>query len=134
LGSTGIFLALYLQSSVNSEMKNLTFGHMTHFRHRHFPDAQHDFLLNHPDDFLSQCTSDMAGEAFDQAVAREYMSRHKQPAQYLPSSNPSARAGRGRFASQEQRQTRKQGRCAMPKHFFINQNYSFSHDQGDVWQ
>ncbi|KAL0031621.1 hypothetical protein WJX77_010215 [Trebouxia sp. C0004] len=119
-------------SSLQSQMKNLTFAHISGFHHRHFPEAQHDFLKQHPNDFLGQTASDMQSEAFDQAAAREYMSRHKQPLRYAPSLPPPAEAKHERLTIQEQRQQKRQRQRAMPRHFFINSNYTTSLDQGLV--
>ena len=123
---------LHLQSSLKSEMRNLTFAHINSFRHRHFPEAQHDFLKLHPDDFLAQTASDMASEAFDQAAAREYISRHQKPVQYIPNSNVPAEARPERLTTQERRQQRRQRQRAMPRHFFINTVYRSSLNQGDM--
>ncbi|KAL0049112.1 hypothetical protein WJX82_006790 [Trebouxia sp. C0006] len=119
-------------SSLQSQMKNLTFGHISGFHHRHFPEAQHDFLYSHPNDFLGQTSSDFQSEAFDQAAAREYMSRHKQPLMYVPKSPPLAETKHERRTIQEQRQQKRQRQRAMPRHFFINGNYTSSKDQGLV--
>lgn len=127
-----IQLHLCLQSSLKSQMRNLTFAHISGFRHRHFPEAQHDFLKQHPNDFLGQTASDMQSEAFDQAAARQYMSRHKQPLKYVPGLPPSAEAKHERLTIQEQRQQKRQRQRAMPRHFFINGNYTTSLDQGTL--
>ncbi len=127
-----IQLHLCLQSSLQSQMKNLTFAHISGFHHRHFPEAQHDFLKQHPNDFLGQTASDMQSEAFDQAAAREYMSRHQQPLMYVPRFPPPAEAKHERLTIQEQRQQKRQRQKAMPRHFFINGNYTTSLDQGSL--
>lgn len=115
-------------------MRNLSFAHIPAFRHRHFPEAQHDFLRQHPDDFLGQTASDMQSEAFDQAAARTYMSKHQQPAKYVPNLKAPVEAKHVRLTMQEQRQQRRQRQRAMPKHFFINADYRSSNISGNVWQ
>ncbi len=124
--TVGVF---WLQSSLTSEMRNLTFAHIKDSHHRHFPEARHDFMAIHPEDFLSLVTSDMAGEAFDQAVAREYMRNHQQPAQYEPNSSPDFEAEHNnrRLSQHEKRQQRRQ---AMPKHMYINDQFRSSKDSG----
>ena len=132
-----------LQASLKSEMKNLTFSHIKHFRHRHFPEAQHDFRLNHPDDFLMQTASDMAGEALDQEAALQYMRKHKQPSQYTPQqqTNPGAADVTQRLTLQNRQQARRLIRQrrqvqpkAIPQHFFINKDFKYGKDTGNAQQ
>ncbi len=49
---------------------------------------------------------------------------------YVPKSPPLAEAKHERRTIQEQRQQKRQRQRAMPRHFFINGNYTSSQDQG----
>ena len=111
-------------------MRDLSFDHMTTFHHRHFPESRHDFMVEHPHDFLDGVTADMAAEAFDQAYALDYIKRHPQPLQFAPNSSPDYEAAHQhrRLSQHELRQQRRQ---SMPKHIYISNDYRSSHDSGE---
>lgn len=117
-----------LQSSLTSEMRNISFAHIKGFHHRHFPDARHDFMTHHPDDFLTLVSSDIA--ALDQHTAKVYINNHPCPKQYEPSASKANQAEHNsrRLSQHEKRQQRLQ---AMPKHFYVSDDYKTSLDSGD---
>ena len=118
-----------VQSSLTSEMRDLSFSHITNFHHRHFPEARHDFMIQHPQAFLDGVTADMAAEASEQAHALDFIKRHPQPQQFAPNSSPDYEAAHQhrRLSQHELRQQRRQ---AMPKHIYISNDYRSSHDSG----
>ena len=120
-----------MQSSVRSDMRNLSFAHVKGFSHRHFQEIEHDFGGNdkYSKEFMSAAVADLAAEAADQANIKQYLRQHRQPAEYAPCYNSKADGHHGhrRLASQ---QTRQQRRQAMPKHFHIDDEYRSSLNQG----
>lgn len=111
-------------------MRNIGFAHIESFYHRHFPGASHDFMTQHPDDFLALVSSDIAAEALDQHAARAYINNHPCPKEYEPSASGAKQAEHNsrRLSQHEKRQHRLQ---AMPKHFYVNDQYKTSVDSGD---
>ena len=111
-------------------MRNISFAHIKGFHHRHFPDARHDFMTHHPDDFLTLVSNDIAAEAFDQHAAQAYIKNHPCTKQYEPSASGAKQAEHNsrRLSQHEKRQQRLQ---AMPKHFYVNDEYKTSLDSGD---
>lgn len=103
---------------------------MKGFHHRHLPDARHDFMTQHPDDFLTLISSDIAADALDQHAAEAYIKNHPCPKQYEPSTSGANQAEHNsrRLSQHEKRQQRLQ---AMPKHFYVNDQYKTSLDSGD---
>lgn len=118
-------------SSLTSEMRSISFAHMKGFHHHQFPDARHDFMTQHPDDFLALVSSDIAAEALDQHAAKAYIKNHPCPKQYEPSTSAAKQAEHNsrRLSQHDKRQQRLQ---AMPKHFYINDQYKTSLDSGLV--
>lgn len=111
-------------------MRSISFAHMKGFHHHQFPDARHDFMTQHPDDFLALVSSDIAAEALDQHAAKAYINNHRCPKQYEPSTSAAKQAEHNsrRLSQHDKRQQRLQ---AMPKHFYINDQYKTSLDSGD---
>jgi len=111
-------------------MRNIGFAHIEGFYHRHFPDAHNDFMTQHPDDFIALVSSDIAAEALDQHTAKAYIKNHPCPKQYEPSASGAKQAEHNsrRLSQHEKRQQRLQ---AMPKHFYVNDQYKTSLDSGD---
>ena len=118
-------LCLHLQSSTSSEMKDLSFAHLNHFSHRHFPEARHDFASS--PDFLITAAKDIADEAFGQAFAKDYVAKHPQPPQYTVCSKPDQTAPSLAAMTTGKRTIR------MPKHFFLSPEYTSSMDHGDTF-
>ena len=61
-----------VQSSLTSEMRNLSFAHVRDFHHRHFMDARHDFMIEHPQEFLDLVTGELRP---DSCMCRNILSR-----------------------------------------------------------
>lgn len=123
---------LWLQSSLASEMKGLSFAHITHFQHRHFKEASHDFQLHHPVLFLNSLADDMGAEADSAASAMQYRAQHRHSAdlgQCWVTDLLSHQLDSVRQALVPQR---RPGRKSMPKHFYINAQYRSSSDQGTL--
>jgi len=117
---------LCLQSSLTSEMQNVSFGHLEQFHHRHFPDTRHDFLTSHPQDFLKIVALDMASEASGSAFALNFTARHHQPVW----EKAPACADEPEHASRRKLRRKKESRT-MPKHFYIDDWHRSDFDRGE---
>ncbi len=83
-----------------------------------------------PDDYLPLVSSDIAAEAFDQHTAKAYIENHPCPKEYEPSASGVKQTEHNsrRLSQHEKRQQRLQ---AMPKHFYVNDQYKTSLDSGE---
>lgn len=118
-------VCLNMQSSIHSEMKDLSFAHVENFAHRQIPEAGHGFGSG--PDFLNTAAKDIANEAFAPAFAKGYPARHQQPPKYVPCSKAVDQTV-PRLAAREI----GQWAMRMPKHIIISQQYTSSLDNGDM--
>ena len=117
---------LCLQSSLTSEMQNVSFAHLEEFHHRHFPDTRHDFVTGHPQDFLKIVALDMATEASRSAFALNFTDRHH----HTVWEKAPACADEPEHASRRKLRRKKESRT-MPKHFYIDDQHRSDFDRGE---
>lgn len=115
-----------MQTSLNSEMKNMSFTHITTFTHRHFTEARHDFQTKQRDEFLRTVAADMASEAAQTAFATAYIEQHQQPDWDADSGcdAPALRDSRRKLRRKKDKQR------TMPKHMYIDDYYRSDFDRG----
>ena len=115
-----------MQSSLKSEMRNMSFAHVTNFTHRHFSEARHDFQARQKDEFLRSIAADMAHEAAQATFARAYIKYHKHP--YWDSTpeceGPPHRDSRRRLRRKKEQQK------TVPKHFYVDDWHRSDFDRG----
>ena len=112
-------------------MQNVSFAHIKQFQHRHFPDAGHDFLHNHPQDFLRAVTLDMAVEASRPAFAAEYISKHRHSVLDAMPACANGRNQQQRGLSGRQKLWRTKDNKSMPQHFYIDHWHRSDYDRGE---
>ena len=116
-----------MQSSLTSEMRNMSFEHVDHFHHRHFPDMRHDFQTNHPQDFLKSVAADMAAEALNPAFGVNYTAHHKHP---IWDAKMECVDDHHEYKSRR-KLWRKKDHRVMPKHFYIDDWHRSDYDRGE---
>ena len=121
-------LAVAVQSSLKSEMQNVSFEHIDQFHHRHFPDMRHDFLTSHPQDFLKIVALDMAIEAAQPEFALNYTAKHQSR---MYTATPACLVEQGSHASRRKLRRKKDSRT-MPKHFYIDDWHRSDYDRGEI--
>lgn len=127
------------QTSLKSEMQNMSFAHIPHFYHRHFPEARHDFALGQKDDFLRDLALDMANEAMHSEFATAYIDKHRHPVwdeipkctQHFPSDSRHFHRPQHPSDSKLMVQRKGQQHKAMPKHFYVDGFYRSDYDRGE---
>lgn len=114
-------------------MKDLSFAHVTHFQHRHFHEANHDFQLHHPALFLEALCADMGAEADNPAPAMQYRAQHRHTLDFdkcWMTDLLTTQLDNVRRALLPRRSPSSSGRKSMPKHIFVSNEYRSSGDQG----
>ena len=118
-----------MQSSLKSEMQNLSFAHVSHFRHRQFPGVWHDFYGKTQEDFLDITTTDMAVEASHAAFGTKFAAIHKHPAWDADLVCPEEAHGKPKKKPRRRARHVK----SMPKHFYIDDMHRSDYDRGTVF-
>ena len=119
-----------VQSSLQSEMQNMSFTHISSFTHRHFTEAHHDFQAKQRDEFLRAVAADMANEAAQKPFATAYIKQHKHPVwDAAPECDEPSDAGSA-ANKRRLRQRRKDKTRTVPKHFYVNDFYRSDYDRG----
>ena len=126
-------------------MQNMSFAHIPHFYHRHFPEARHDFAMGQKDDFLRDLALDMANEAMHSNFATTYIDKHRHAvwdamprcSQHFPSDSRHFQRSQRPTDARHMVQLKGQGQGhkAMPKHFYVDGFYRSDYDRGEssVW-
>ena len=125
LGTADNCVLLVLQSSLTSEMRNMSFTHMDQFHHHNFLDTHHDFQGNHPQEFLSAVAHDMANEASDPAFAMKYIASHQNALW-----DAKVECADENYQGSRRRLRRKKDRRVLPKHFYIDDWHRSDYDRG----
>lgn len=120
-----------MQSSLTSEMKDLSFVHITQFQHQHFPGANHDFQLGHnPGTWLAALATDMHTEALKSAAAKQWIAGHKRSLDLEKCWVNDILTSQLDHVRQGLFPRRSSGRKSMPKHIFINNEFRSSDQHG----
>ena len=114
-----------LQTSLKSEMQNISFEHIHHFRHRHFQGSHHDFNGQHREEFLDILATDMAVEASHAAFGTNFAATHKHPAW-----DADVACTKEANIKVDSKQKKMKPVKKMPKHFYIDDFHRSDYDRG----
>lgn len=115
-----------VQDSLTSEMQNMSFRHINHFLHRHFPETPHDFRSRQSQEFLRIVALDMATVASHPAFGVSYIANHPH------SGDANTTCGDAPDPPSEKKPRRKQDRRVLPKHFYIDDWHRSDYNRGEL--
>lgn len=115
-----------MQDSLTSEMQNMSFTHINHFLHRHFPETPHDFRSRQSQEFLRIVALDMATVASHPAFGVSYIANHPH------SGDANTTCGDTPDPPSEKKPRRKQDRRVLPKHFYMDDWHRSDYNRGEL--